>query len=260
MKMSSTCCMRISILVGCFAFLSVHAKAQTIVNTETLLLQVEDGVAWTASLSGDFSQGNAQVLDLASDGAIAWRKSNWTLKGAAAWGRLSQGDEVIQASAFGQIRLLYGDVNRLQPFVFVQSSQNNVLKMQLRNLYGMGVKRRLLDGENIDLDLSWVAMYEQENYAAEAAEPNTRLMRNSLIIAMHWQATESLMLRATSFAQTAFQDVQDTRLFVEGGLDVQLSEWLALEWGLAFRWDGQPHSGLNPWDLGNSLGLRLGLN
>ena len=39
-----------------------------------------------------------------------------------------------------------------------------------------------------------------------------------------------------------------------------LSEQVAFEWSSGLRWDGQPHGGLGPWDLGNTIGLRLGLN
>ena len=235
-------------------------SSQTIVNTETLLLDVEEGVAWTASLASDFSGGNANVVDIATDGGFAWKRGDWGVKGAVAWARLTQDGEAIQSNAFGQIRIQKGDVLRLQPFAFVQSSQNNVLKMQLRNLYGIGVKRRLIASELLGLDLSWGAMFEQEYYAPEEQSPDTRLMRNSLILSMLWRVNESCKIRLTSYAQSAYADLADMRLFAETGIDLQLNDWLAIEFGAAFRWDSQPHGGLNPWDVGSVVGLRLGAN
>ena len=249
---------KIPVILGVLLGIAKLGAAQTIVNTETLLLDVEGGVAWTASLSSDFSGGNANVVDIATDGGFAWKRGDWGVKGAVAWARLAQDGEAIQSSAFGQIRIQQGDVLRLQPFAFVQSSQNNVLKMQLRNLYGFGVKRRLIARELLNLDLSWGAMFEQERYSAETEEPDTRLVRNSLILSMMWRVSESCGIRLTSYAQSAYQDLRDMRLFAETGIDFQLNDWLAIEFGAAFRWDSQPHGGLNPWDLGSVVGLRLG--
>ena len=50
----------------------VRCEAQTIVNTETMLLDVETAFQWTAGVSGDFSQGNSNVIDLSMEAGAAW--------------------------------------------------------------------------------------------------------------------------------------------------------------------------------------------
>ena len=62
------------------------------------------------------------------------------------------------------------------------------------------------------------------------------------------------------YVQSSYEDVSDSRVFLECGLNVALSDQVAFEWSSGLRWDGQPHGGLGQWDLGNTVGLRLGLN
>ena len=53
-------------------FLAVGSKAQTIVNTETLLAQVDSGWAATFGVVGDLSFGNSRVTDLSTDGSVGY--------------------------------------------------------------------------------------------------------------------------------------------------------------------------------------------
>ena len=89
-----------SLTLVMWSFLGV---AQTIVNTETLLLDADEVFQWTTGLAGDFSHGNSNVADLSLDAGAAWTKGGWTLKGAIAWARLAEDGNDIQANAFGQL-------------------------------------------------------------------------------------------------------------------------------------------------------------
>lgn len=243
-----------------FGALASAVQAQTIVNTETLLLDAEKSFQWTSGIAGDFSHGNSNVVDLSIDGGAAWTSGAWTIKAAAAWARLAESGNAIQANAFGQIRMTVGDASKIQPYAFVQTSQNNVLLLSSRNLVGAGVKRRLIDGEVGYLATSIGAFYEDEIYTSETGEPSKQLLRNSLIVSAGWDVSEDVLFRLTSYIQSAYTDWNDSRIFVEWGLDLGLSENVAIEWSAGFRWDGDPHGGLGNWDLGNTVGLRLGLD
>lgn len=244
------------VIIQCGAF---NTMAQTIVNTETLLLDADSSISWTAGLAGDHSSGNANVMDLSTDAGLAWRRGELTVKGLAAWATLAQGGEAIQSSAFGQIRVSAGDPAVLAPFVFAQTSSNNVLLLEQRNLIGLGAKRRLVDRTAFWMEASLGAFSEREWYAS-ASEAPSKLIRNSVIFSSSIRASESALLRMTTFVQTAYSDFRDTRVFVEFSANVALSKVMALEWNMGFRWDGEPHGGLRGWDLGNALGLRFGLN
>lgn len=248
------------IFCGVLAFGLNVLQGQTIVNTETLMLDSEETLQWTLGLGGDFSAGNSDVVDLTLDGGCAWALGNWQVKASGAWAQLSEDGNDIQASAFGQVRIIRGDVNVVQPFLFAQTSQNNVLLLSQRNLFGAGVKRRIVAGEAFFLDASLGAFAERETYTEESEELPKDLVRNSLIVSMGWDVSETVSLRTTSFVQSSYSDVSDSRVFFECGLNVALSDQVAFEWSSGLRWDGQPHGGLGQWDLGNTVGLRLGLN
>jgi putative salt-induced outer membrane protein YdiY len=235
-------------------------QAQTIVNTETLMLDSEEAFQWTIGLGGDFSAGNSSVVDLTLDGGCAWALEAWEVKASGAWAQLSEDGNDIQSSAFGQIRIMRGDVNVAQPFVFAQTSQNNVLLLSQRSLIGAGVKRRVVKSETFFLDASLGVFAERETYTEESEELPKDLVRNSLILSFGWDVSETVSLRTTTFVQSSYKDVSDSRVFLECGLNVALSDQVAFEWSSGLRWDGQPHGGLGRWDLGNTVGLRLGLN
>ena len=91
----------------------VRCEAQTIVNTETMLLDAETAFQWTAGVSGDFSQGNSNVIDLSMEAGAAWTQGLWTVKGAGAWARLAEDGNDIQANSFGQLRLTVGQVSAI---------------------------------------------------------------------------------------------------------------------------------------------------
>lgn len=218
--------------VACMCLL--QSQAQTIVNTETLLLDAETPFQGTAGVAGDFSHGNSNVVDLSFDAGAAWTKGKWPLKGAGAWARLAEDGNDIQANAFGQVRMTVGDVTSIQPFCFVQTSSNNVLLLSQRNLAGAGVKRRVVDGELFFVETLLGSFWEGETYADEAGEAPIKLLRNSVILSAGWDVSEDLLLRLTTYAQSAYSDFSDSRVFVECSMAVALTSSVALEWNTGF--------------------------
>lgn len=247
---------------ACVALLGVlcwalSVQAQTIVNTETLMLEGDSGFIWTAGVSGDVSVGNSDVIDVTADWGLTKDWGATAIKLTGSWNRLAEDGASIQSSAFTHLRLEQGDVDKVQGFGFTQVSSNDVLLMTSRNLYGAGVKHRFLNTERATLAVSWGGFWEVETYNAEV--PDARILRNSLILSGRWQMTESISVRYTTYAQTDFQNFDDTRLFLECSWDAAVAEYVALEWNLALRWDGDPHAGLEPLDIGSTVGLRFGL-
>lgn len=232
-------------------------QAQTIVNTETLMLKGDSGFVWTAGVSGDVSMGNSDVFDVTADWGLTKDWGSTAVKLTGSWNRLAKDGTSIQSSAFTHLRLEQGDVDKLQGFGFAQVSSNDVLLMTSRNLAGAGVKHRFLNTERAMLAVSWGGFWEVETYNAEV--PDARILRNSLILSGRWKVTESISVRYTTYAQTDFRNFDDTRLFFECSWDAAVAEHVAFEWNLALRWDGEPHAGLEPLDIGSTVGLRFGL-
>ena len=260
MSLSSVIFHRFIAVVGTFLLLLTQASAQTIVNTETLLLEGEVPFQWTAGASGDFSAGNSDVVDLTLDGGCAWMSGKWRVKASAAWAKLAEDGEDIQSNAFGQLRILWGESSIVQPFLFVQTSQNNVFLMSQRNLWGAGVKRRVVNGRSLFLDVSLGAFAEHELYVEEAQEPAQNMVRNSVILSLGVDLAEEVWVRTTTFVQTSFEDLRDSRVFVECAVNAAITDKVSLEWSSGLRWDSQPHGDLGTWDFGNTVGLRFGLN
>ena len=240
------------LLAMCF-----QAGAQTIVNTETLLAQVDSGWAATWGAVGDLSFGNSRVTDLSTDASLGYTQGAMTYRLAGSWARLAEGGNVIQENRFAQLRVnrRFGD-GGWQAFAFAQTASNNVLLMQERTLLGVGLRKRMLEGEKGWFDLGWGPFAEKEVYTPESEEPQQRLVRSSLTVATSWQLSEGLEWRNTVYLQTAFSPLNDTRFFFESAANVAISERLSFEFDLIYRRDSQPHGGLEPVDLGTAFGVR----
>ena len=206
------------ICLGCIP----QGNAQTIVNTETLLAQVDSGWAATFGVVGDLSYGNSRVTDLATDGSVGLTQGNMTYRLAASWARLAQDGAAIQDNRFAQLR-----VNRKlgsrgwQVFAFLQTASNNVLLMQERTLLGAGVRKRVLDGDGGWFDVGWGPFSEREVYNAET--------------------------------QGAWHD---NRFYYESAANMAISERLSFEFSLVYRRDSKPHADLESVDMGTAFGLR----
>lgn len=233
-------------------------QAQTIVNTETLMLTADSGFIWTAGVSGDFSAGNSDVLDVTSDAGFSTRVGKTTFKLIGSWNRLAQDGVSIQSSAFGHLRMEHGAVGGWQVFGFAQISSNDVLLMRSRNLMGGGLKRRIIDGTRGAATVSWGCFWEHEVYDVEVVP--SQMLRNSFILSGRWEVTQGIQMRYTTYLQSDYRNWQDSRAFFEWTWDIAILDQVALEWNLGIRWDGDPHAGLRPLDIGSSAGLRFGFD
>ncbi len=248
----------ILLFIGLIAM--ARLSAQTIVNTETLMLAGDSGFMWTAGIGGDVSVGNSDVMDVNADAGLTWDWGRTALKVIGSWNSLSEEGESIQGNAFAHIRAEVGDLDRLQVFGFIQSSNNDVLLMTSRNLVGVGLKRSLWSGDRSYGTASWGGFWEAESYSAEFEVSPTELIRNSVVFSGGWHANENLNLRYTVYVQSDVRQWSDSRAFFEWTWDVAIANQMSFEWNLGVRWDGDPHAGLNPVDLGSTVGLRFGFD
>lgn len=246
-----------AVALAVLLILAVGSQAQTIVNTETLLAQVDSGWAATFGVVGDLSFGNSRVTDLSTDGSVGYTQGSMTYRLAGSWARLAEDGAAIQDNRFAQLRVnrKFGD-SGWQAFAFLQTASNNVLLMQERTLLGGGIRKRVLDGDAGWFDVSWGPFSEREVYDAETGEPEKDLVRSSFTISSEWQVTEKLDWRNTVYVQSAMTDWADTRLFFESAANMAISERLSFEFDLVYRRDSQPHGGLESIDLGTAFGLR----
>ena len=179
-------------------------------------------MVWTAGISGDASSGNSQVVDVSADAGITKDWGSTALKVIGSWNRLAKDGQSIQSSAFAHVRFEVGNVDRVQPFAFTQTSNNDVLLMTARNLVGIGLKRRLWNGDRGWGSVSWGGLWEAEHYNADLGLPTSQLLRNSVVLSANWKANEKLKARCTAYLQSAVQNWADSRAFFECTWDIAL--------------------------------------
>ena len=105
-----------------------------------------------------------------------------------------------------------------------------------------------------------VVIVPQRPFRADVAAMRARWLCPLVILSLGADLTEEVLFRMSTFVQTSYEDFRDSRVFLECALDATITDKVSLEWSSGLRWDSQPHSDLGTWDLGNTVGLRFGLN
>ncbi len=245
--------------------LSMHAGfSQSIVNTEKLFSDNEDGFAASSELMGSAISGNANVIlvEYSLNFRYKWKKNNLKLLSG---GEYIQEDGVdVSNNLFGQLRYNYhfNDKNRLVSLYQLQ--YNKVLLLNRRQLLGLGIRHRLLeigtDSTNkFNADFTLGAMQEEEQLNTETlqvGEKNyTNYTRSMLSLVLSINMGENFTFINTTYFQQHLKELTDYRLFNEINLLFSINKWMTLSCDFEIRYDSEPPSSLQAKDFNTNLGL-----
>ena len=253
---------------GFFVILSFSALSQTIVNTEKLFHDDEDGLAFASELIGSTMQGNAQLYLLESSLNLRYKNKKHTTKLFTGGSYVNENAEVISNSLFGQLRYNYLINSKSQFFSFYQLQTNKILLLKSRQLIGAGYRRSLFhlgtdSTSSLKFDCSIGAMQEEENLNALELGLNDQVYSNytrgiiSAIISV--KLGNGVSVVNTIYIQSKITDLSDYRLLNETNLIFEINKWLAISLDIEYRYDGDPPSVLKPSDLNTNMGFVLSL-
>ena len=246
-------------------YLSICAGySQSIVNTEKLFSDNEDGFAASSELMGSAISGNANVIlvEYSLNFRYKWKKNNIKLLSG---GEYIQEDGVdVSNNLFGQLRYNYhfNDKNRLVSLYQLQ--YNKVLLLNRRQLLGLGIRHRLFEigsdsSSKFNADFTLGVMQEEEQLntqTLEIGEKNyTNYTRSMLSLVMSIKLSENFTFINTTYLQQHLKELTDYRLFNEINLLFSINKWMTLSCDFEVRYDSAPPSSLNPKDFNTNLGL-----
>ena len=104
--------------------------AQSIVNTEKLFIDNEDGFAVSSELMGSSIQGNAEVLLVEYSLNFAYKKAKNSFKLLSGGEYINEDNQTVSNSLFSQLRYNYNFSAKSRLFSFVQVQSNAILLLE----------------------------------------------------------------------------------------------------------------------------------
>ena len=255
--------MRIFYLI-IFLISSNYLCSQSIVNTEKLFSDNEEGFAASSELMGSAISGNANVIlvEYSLNFRYKWKKNNLKLLSGGEYIREDQAD--VSNNLFGQLRYNYHFNSKNRLVSLYQLQYNKVLLLNRRQLLGIGLRHRLFEigsdsTSKFNADFTLGVMQEEEQLNAETlqvGEKNyTNYTRSMLSMVMSIKLSENFTFINTTYLQQHLKDLTDYRLFNEINLMFSINKWMTLSCDLEIRYDSEPPSSLKSKDFNTNLGL-----
>jgi hypothetical protein len=252
----------LSIVIGPALGAAAPLAAQAILNVERFQMQDVDGFHAGASLSGNASFGNSEVVNLRAEGIVGNRTGRHWPRIIFGGSYLRQrGREAILDNQYAQLRYSYELSPVWSTFHFVQIQRNQTLLLRERQLLGSGVRAALIQRERTAFDLGTGAMLEREVLDREALSPGDEATANvvrmaNMAVWTHEFATGARLVNITYF-QPRLDLPADFRLLNDLGLRAPVTSVLGLTISGNWRHDSRPPAALRANDIGVNVGLSV---
>ena len=242
--------------------------SQSIVNTEKLFTDNEDGFAVSSELMGSSIKGNADVLLLEYGLNFSYKKGKNSLKLLSGGEYINEDNETVSNSLFSQLRYNYNFSDKSRLFAFTQIQSNAILLLERRLLGGAGFRQNIFEktkdsSKIFKIDISAGIMQEEEllNRTDLPIEEkyHTNYTRSIFSVVGLFEVTDAFTIVNTTYFQQYLKDFSDYRLLNETNLMFAINEWLSMSLDLEYRFDSEPPSILKDTDFNTNFGLIFNL-
>lgn len=232
------------------------------VNTEKMRIGDEvEGFDATAAANVTYRTGNVEVLDLGVGGRVDYRAGRFAafLTGSTQFSEAE--DRVYLNRAFAHLRgtLRLPRLPWVRPEAFLQTERDESTLLTRRTLAGAGLRLALVTDSTVAVFLGSTPMLEVEllDHDRVAVDPETTVARWSNYLVLQLELTDLVTFVNTVYVQPRFGRFGDVRVLDEAGLDVQITDAVALRLTLHLRYDSEPPADLDRFDLTLRNGLAL---
>ncbi|MCH8491239.1 MAG: DUF481 domain-containing protein [Oceanicaulis sp.] len=247
-----------------FTLIPLIAHGQ--VNTEALrVTSPEGGFQGSINLSGNVSAGNTSIYELNTGGRLDYIHENNRSFIVYNYVYGYKNGEPFKNAAFIALRNTWQWKPRVAVEGFIQQQMNEFIRLQDRKLLGGGVRLTAVDIQNETTGLRFrtfvgiAAMAEREVIESTALEPTltTNLLRSTNYLSLTLGMGDSFYLSAVQYLQFVPDNTSDYRYTADVNLDARLYQNVSLIFNLGYRLDNEPPSGIRPFDLSYTTGLRF---
>lgn len=190
---------------------------QAIINTETLLKDIDSTIFFSTNAEGDIKSGNINLLQFNGSVLGGFKKKNHLVRGFVNYEFLSEEKRTISSDLSGQFR--YNVFVREHSFYTFFQLQNTLsLQLNKRFVTGLGFRQAFIkkDSSKNYFDISYGVFYENEVYQETSNSLlNIENIRISLASFSQFQLGKKCRIMTVTYFQMNSQSMNDFRVFVE---------------------------------------------
>jgi len=235
--------------------LSVFCASAQIINIESQRI-ITDTVGWSGDLGISLaaSKNAKSYTAFNGHGHVQHKNHNNLWLFILDYDLVHAGDENFSDSWFGHLRYNRKLGKTIRAEAFFQGQYNEISKIDLRILNGLGVRFKLSDLERSKFYYGITYMYEYEE-VADIAEINHD-HRLSSYFTFTLKPESNVLFRNTTYIQPLLSDFQDYRLSNDSRLIFSITKQLKFTTTFSFLFDSRP-----PIEVPNSIyQINNGLN
>ena len=203
-----------------FIFYSINLFSQVIIDTESSLKKIDSTFHVFGEFSGLTTKGNIKMSILNSS-LILGQKIDKNLYRLSFQNSMTKfNGTLFDNNISGQFRYNYNYKSNNSLFSFIQLGKSLRESINSRNLYGLGLRNRILTKETNYLDFAYGPFYEIEKYPSyiyskipysKFTKYNWRFSLNSF---SYIKITNQVSFLSTIYSQLNLNDLRDIRLYL----------------------------------------------
>ena len=230
------------------------------VNTEKLRSFDVDGFATTLGVDVSLESGNADLFEIGVRPRVdAWQDRHYGfLTGEVRYGE--QDGQTFRDRSFAHLRYTYRVLPWLVPETFTQVQDDGFKLLQLRVLYGLGIRLRYIDTERVKVFQGTTPMYEYENLdgGRVVEHPATvSTVRWSNYMNVRLRISDTTYLINTVYVQPVVGDAGDYRVLDEASLGIKITKHVLLRVAFVLNYDSEPPDNVEGLDIALRNGLEV---
>jgi|TARA_B110000908_G_scaffold28526_1_gene33552 hypothetical protein len=233
------------------------ALAQTIINTENMMIDDQGKLSYAMSFQGDLNFGNIDLIQFSTAQQLSKSVDKHLFRLLLNYDYIKESGTEISSDYTGQIRYNYR-INKNSFFAFLQAQNIKSLRMNHRYTSGGGYRHRMIQKEDNFWDLSAGLFFEDELYDNNLSTQNQVYnWRYSLSTFLKHKFSEKLFINLSLYYQINTSNTKDYRLFLEPRIYYTLEKFnIFLDW--THRFHSTPY--IDVFRTDNSLNVGIEFN
>lgn len=240
------------------SFIISNSFTQTIINTESLLREIDSTFAFKLNIEGNVNFGNIEFAQLNNSLSIGKKINNSLVRLSFGYEYISEEKDVLADDWVGQVRFnkFY---KKNSAFLFFQGQNVKSLKILHRYLIGAGYRIRIKEKQTDYFDFSLGFFYEDELYeGVNFSKIQKYNYRYSLSSFSNFSITEKILLNTSIYYQINTNDLGDARLFIEPRLYFNFTSF-PIYLNLKYRYHSKPYVEILKSDTELTFGIEIDL-
>lgn len=254
-------------LIIFFSAIALPSSLLAQVNTENMLPAADtEGLELALALTAGLNRGNSEFTSLGSNIRIDWQDSTSFTSFLVGNLEYKEGnDNKIAHKGFLHLRGIYRAWGWAAPEAFAQKQFNAFTNLIDRSLLGCGIRFIIFEsvGEpdsviHSDLMIGVGAMYENELLRIPDGY-RTEIPRSTNYINYKLRTPSGLGFSTVAYYQPSLTFASDWRFMTTASLTFPIVEGLSFIVNLDYSYDNEPPTGIQPYDLELTNGIRVRL-